>query len=591
MSNKAEPAFASTFPAVDEAHWRKLVDHVLKGAPFEKLVGRSYDGVPIAPLYQRASEAKPVVAAHAGNWDSLARIDHPDAAAANAQALDDLENGANGLQLVFRAATGAYGFGLPPNGESLERVLESVMLETGLPIEIDAGADGCAIAAELEALLVARKIAPGEVNVQFGLDLLQEDASLCVSTALRLHKAGFKAPMLVADARRLHASGGAEAQELALALASALASLRLLEAAGLSLEVARDCLSFRLAADADQFLTLAKLRALRRLWARVEQACGLTPKPIRIHAESAWRMMTRRDPWVNLLRTTVAVFSAGLAGADRISVLPFTQALGLPDPFARRLARNTQLVLTEEANLGRVADPAAGAGGFETLTEELAQKAWALFQQAEAAGSLQAWLPALSADVATTRAARLKNIARRKDPLTGTSEFPNVHEAPVDVLIPARALIPDALFPQMRLAQDFERLRERADAMQPRPRIYLATLGTVADFTARTMFAKNVFEAGGLEALIHEDCDLVQGFKASGAQLCCLCSSDALYATGAVEAARALGAAGARLSLAGRPGELEAVLREAGVTTFIHAGCDLIETLTSALELCSAPAP
>ena len=132
--------------------------------------------------------------------------------------------------------------------------------------------------------------------------------------------------------------------------------------------------------------TVAKFRALRRLWARVEQACGLAPKPIRLHAETAWRMTTRRDPWVNMLRTTVATFSAGLGGADSITVLPFTAALGLPDAFARRVARNTHLILIEEANLARVADPASGSGGFEALTDASGEKAWGLFQAIERDG-------------------------------------------------------------------------------------------------------------------------------------------------------------------------------------------------------------
>ncbi len=140
---------------------------------------------------------------------------------------------------------------------------------------------------------------------------------------------------------------------------------------------------FRLAADADQFLTMAKFRALRKLWARVEEACGLTPKPAFISAETAWRMMTRRDPSVNMLRATIAAFSAGLGGADAISVLPFTAALGLPDCFARRIARNTELILLDESNLAKVADPAAGSGGIEDLTDQMCRAAWTLFQEIE----------------------------------------------------------------------------------------------------------------------------------------------------------------------------------------------------------------
>ena len=203
---------------------------------------------------------------------------------------------------------------------------------------------------------------------------------------------GFRGPFAPADGRVIHDAGGSEAQELAYVLAVAVAYLRVLEASGIALDDARRMVFFRLAADADQFLTLAKFRALRKLWARVEEACGLPPGPAFVAADTAWRMMTRRDPWVNLLRTTMAVFAAGLGGANSITVLPFTAARGLPDRFARRLARNTQLILLEESNLAKVADPAAGAGGIEDLTDQLCGAAWALFQEIEAAGGAAAAL-------------------------------------------------------------------------------------------------------------------------------------------------------------------------------------------------------
>ena len=177
---------------------------------------------------------------------------------------------------------------------------------------------------------------------------------------------GFRGPFAVADGRIVHNAGGSEAQELAFTLGSAVAYLRALEAGGTPLDAARGMIYFRLAADADQFLTIAKFRALRKLWARVEQACGLAPKRAYVSAETAWRMMTQRDPWVNLLRTTIAVFSAGVGGADAIGALPHTAALGLPDGFARRIARNTQLLLLEESNLAKVSDPVAGSGASKT---------------------------------------------------------------------------------------------------------------------------------------------------------------------------------------------------------------------------------
>ena len=405
----------------------------------------------------------------------------------------------------------------------------------------------------------------------------------------------------------IHDAGGSEVQELAFVLAAGVAYLRALESAGVALEAAQGMIYARLAADADQFLTMAKFRALRLLWARVEQACGLAPKPIFIAADTAWRMLTQRDAYVNMLRATMATFSAGLAGANAIAVLPHTLALGLPDPFARRVARNTQLVLLEESNLAKVSDPAAGSGGIETLTRQLCEAAWSLFQEIEKAGGLFAALEQnlIQRKVAATRAAREADIARRKTVLTGASEFPNLGEAHVAVLDAKPVVLApygeakfkfDALMP-MRLAAPFERLRDKSDeilkARGARPKVFLANLGTAADFTARAAFAKSFFETGGIEAIEfsrtsphgRDEATSPPAFKSSGAGLACLCSSDKVYAEKAIAAAKALQAAGAKhIYLAGRPGEQEAALREAGVSDFIFAGGDALAMLQQAWQ-------
>ena len=603
-------SFADVFPPATEAQWRARVDGVLKGAPFERLQGRSYDGIAISPLYARMLDERPrAVKASGAGWARLARVDNPDPVAANRQALEDLENGATGLHLVFAGSVGAYGFGLPADRAALDAVLEGVALEVGLPIEIELGPQAQDSALHLAELLAKAGAHPATVT--FGHDPLGQmalqggaatDWAAMTSSSVAFAKAvGGRA--FVADGRLAHGAGASEAQELAFVTACALAYLRALEGAGVALEAARAMIGFRLSADADEILGVAKLRALRRLWARVEEACGLTPAPIHIHAETSFRMMSRRDPWVNILRATVACFSAGLGGADAVSVLPFTQALGLPDDFARRIARNTQSVLLEEANLGRVSDPAAGAGAFETLTDALCEKAWALVQETEQAGGFYGALAsgALQNQIATTQQERARAIARRKDPITGTSEFPNVAEAPVEVLAPMPAPRPvpaqPIALPALHLHRDaeaFEALRDRADgeALQTgvRRSVFLANLGPVAAFTARSMFAKNFFEAGGVLAPGNEgfadEASLAAAFKASGAAFACICSSDSLYEEWGQNAARALVKAGARhIYLAGRPGAAEAAWKEAGVSGFIFAGCDLVAVLDEALRL------
>jgi methylmalonyl-CoA mutase len=612
-----ELRLAADFAPATYDDWRKLVDSVLKGAPFERLIGKTSDGLKIDPIYPRAKGATPIASrAAAAPWHIMQRIDHPDAKQANAQALHDLENGATGLTLVFAGANGAYGFGLEPSAEAIEKVLDGIYIDAGIAIELQIGPQSRMAAIHVAEYVKRKGLNPAACDIRFGLDPLGACAVWgsspyswgeivpAVTGAIKgLAAMGFKGPFAAADGRVIHDAGGSEVQELAFVLACGVAYLRAIEQAGVALEDAQGMVYARLSADADQFLTLAKFRALRLLWARIEQACGLTPKPLTITADTAWRMLTQRDPYVNMLRATMATFSAGLGGANAIAVLPHTLALGLPDPFARRAARNTQLVLLEESNLAKVSDPAAGAGGIETLTRQLCDAAWALFQETEKAGGLFAALEQnlIQRKVAATRAVREANIARRKEVLTGASEFPNLHEAEVAVLDAGpvalapygEAKIKFEALPPMRLAAPFEALRDKSDARlkssDARPTIFLANLGTPADFTARAAFAKSFFETGGIEAIdtqgFADPAALVSAFKASGADVACLCSADKVYAEHAGAAAKALQAAGAKhIYLAARPGEQEAELRAAGVGDFIFAGGDALAMLRDAWQ-------
>ena len=273
----------------------------------------------------------------------MQRIDHPDAAMANAQALHDLENGAEGLTLVFAGANGAHGFGLEPTAEAIEKVLDGVFMDAGISVELEIGPQSRMAAIHLAEYLKRKRVVLEACSIRFGLDPLGACAVWgsspyswpeivpAVTSAIKgLAAMGFDGPFAVADGRVIHDAGGSEVQELAFVLASGVAYLRAIEQAGVTLEDAQGMVYARLSADADQFLTLAKFRALRLLWARVEQACGLTPKPLYVAADTAWRMLTQRDPYVNMLRATMATFSAGLGGANAITVLPHTLALGCP---------------------------------------------------------------------------------------------------------------------------------------------------------------------------------------------------------------------------------------------------------------------
>jgi methylmalonyl-CoA mutase len=277
--------------------------------------------------------------------------------------------------------------------------------------------------------------------------------------------------------------------------------------------------------------------------------------------------------------------------------LPHTLGAGYPDALARRLARNGQLILLRESNLGFVADPAAGAGVFEALTLGLCKKAWARFQEIEAAGGLFASLAtgSLQAAIAKSAASLMRDVARLKAPITGVSAHPDLAEAVAEVVHPGpersnSAAQPGALAP-FRLAEPFERLRDASDAALARnggrPMAYLAAIGSFSAHGRRVGFARDFLAAGGIEAVADGTAasaeEAAARFLASGAGLACICGSDEGYREHAAAFATALRTANASAILyAGRPGERETALRDAGVGDFIFVGCDAVTALTAA---------
>jgi methylmalonyl-CoA mutase len=501
----------------------------------------------------------------------------------------------------------ALGPGGLPVGD-LERALEGVYLDLA-PVVLDAGDQFGAAAAELlrlrEALGAA---APPASGGSLGADPLgyaartgahDQAAELRREAAELAARCATGHPGLrayVVDALPYHEAGAGPAQELGCSLAAGVAYLRDMTEAGLPVEAACAQLEFRYAATADQFTTIAALRAARRLWARVAQACGAVPEAgaQRQHAVTSPVMMTRRDPWVNMLRTTVATLAAGAGGADAVTVLPFDDALGLPDAFARRIARNTSSILLEESQLAGVIDPAGGSWYVEALTDELARAAWSWFQEIEGAGGMAA---ALRDGLVAERlregwAERSAALARRKEPVTGVSEFPDLDQRPLPrQAAPQR---PGGGLPRVRRDDAFEALRARSDARLAatgaRPALFVAALGPASAHTARVSFVSNLLQAGGIRP-VHDpvtvDADSVgEAFARSGATVACVCSSDELYAERGAATAAALKAAGAgRVLLAGRPaaGPREEYLA-AGVDEFVFAGGDAVATLTSLLD-------
>ena len=586
------------FPPTTYEEWEAAASGALRGRPVESLATTTIDGIVRAPLY--TAETSPGADDRAGlpgavphtrggraggtvtGWEVRQTHDAADPAV-NGLILRDLERGVTAITLDNAPAT----------VDELDEVLAGVYLDLA-PVHLGAGSTAQQRAA-LRSLLDRRGV-PGSSSVgclgadPFGYPDDEQDVRSLAAEAVALGDNLHGVRAMVLDGRPLHEAGAGDVQELGALLSAGVAWLRALTDAGLDVTGAAARLEFTVTVGPDQFASIAKLRAARTCWSRIVEAAGGDPDaaPMFLHAETASAMFTQRDPWVNMLRCTTACFSAAVGGADAITVLPFDAVLGAAEEFGLRIARNTQLILSEESHLNLVIDPAGGSWYVEDLTEAIARSSWAFFQDIERQGGRAAvkdsgWLEAA---IAGTKQARTEQIATRAQPITGISEFPDIDERPPLDRVPAVAE------DDQRWAAPFERLRDAADRAERRPEVYLANLGSVATHTARATFAKNLFEAGGIRATgsagSTEPAEVAAGFAESGCRIACICSSDAVYDDIGPATAAALVAAGAsRVYLAGPPGAQADELRAAGVAEFVHLGCDVLAVLRGAHDLLS----
>ncbi|WP_460435201.1 methylmalonyl-CoA mutase family protein [Angustibacter speluncae] len=600
---------ASEFDAVEREQWLRAVDGVLRkagrladdaptGAGLDVLTRTRPDGVRVLPLYTAADVEGVDDAGAPGawpftrgsraegrpdGWDVRQRHTGTDAAAVREAVLADLDGGVTSVWL-------AAGEGGVPVAD-LPAALDGVLLDLAA-VALDAGAEAQQAVDALLDLADARGTAPGDLLASLGLDPVGlrartgtgPDVASVVPLARRVAESYPHVAAVTVDASAVREAGGSDAQQLGFSLASGVAYLRALVDDGLDVAAAARVLEFRYAVTAEQFPTIALLRAARRLWARVLEACGTTEVAQRQHAVVSDTTFTRRDPYVNVLRGTVAAFAAGVGGADAVTVPPFDVEVGAPQAFSRRLARNTQLLLVEESHVARVMDPGGGSWYVERLTDDLARAGWEAFQRIEAGGGVLAVLDdgSLAREVEEVRAGRERRAARRTAPVTGVSEFADLDEKPlVRDPLPGRA--EPAGLPRYRPAGAFEAFRDRSDEALARdgrrPTAFLATLGPLATYSARASFCRNLFAGGGVatpEAGPTDDVEaVVAAFREASTPVAVLCSGDALYDERAEATAAALHEAGARVVLlAGRPAE-----PVPGVDGLVHAGCDALAAI------------
>jgi methylmalonyl-CoA mutase len=542
----------------DIARWRSAVAGVLAKStrrdpadlpaePERLLDSPTYEGFPVRPLYTSLDELpEPALP---GQWpfvrggDALRDVksgwrvaeafpvDGSSAADANGAVLVALTEGVSALVLRASAA-------------DLDRLLDGVFLDL-VPVILDAGTDYVAASDAVLALLTdLDEDQRSRLSVDLGADPLtaplsgQATANLSDVVAVAERATGYQGGVraITVDGPAFHNLGASAAWELAGSIGAAVGYLRALGESGIAPRDALRQISFRLAADDDQFMTIAKLRVARQLWARVAEVVGEPDAgAARLHAVTSLPMMAQRDPWVNMLRTTVAAFSAGAGGADTVLVHPFDVAIpggfpGTAASFARRIARNTQLLLLEESHIGRVLDPAGGSWFIEDLTKSLAEQAWKHFQDIESRGGFEAARDYVVAQINEVAERRADDIAHRRTVLTGVNEYPNLAEPPLPHSVSLENVV--------RYAAGFEALRDRSDAFLEktgsRPTVLLLPLGPLAEHNIRTTFATNLLASGGIEA-VTEDAD---------AKVAVICGTDARYATeasAAVDAARNAG--------------------------------------------------
>ncbi|MGV0742665.1 methylmalonyl-CoA mutase small subunit [Mycolicibacterium sp. XJ870] len=505
----------------------------------------------------------------------------------NGAVLVALTEGASALALRIGGDDGI-------NPDELDRLLDGVFLDL-VPVLFDSGADLRATAdAVLPLLTGLDEDQRARLSIDLGADPLtaplsgRATSAELLDTVAELTEYSGRVRAITVDGPAFHNLGAGAAWELAASVAAAVGYLRLLDDGGIAVADALRQISFRYAADDDQFMTIAKLRAARQLWARVAEVVGEpSTGAATVHAVTSLPMMTQRDPWVNMLRTTLAAFSAGVGGADTVQVLPFDVAIpggldGTSATFARRIARNTQLLLLEESHIGQVLDPAGGSWFVEDLTAELARQAWAHFQDIEARGGFVAARDYIAGQIAEVAARRSEDIAQRRTAITGVNEYPNLAEKPLVQGLSSATVA--------RYAAGFEALRDRSDAFLAnsgaRPRVLLLPLGPLAEHNIRATFASNLLASGGIEAVNPGTVDAADIGKAvsdaGSPNVAVLCGTDARYGTDASAAVAAARAAGVGQVLLAGP-EKAVAEADSKPDGYLTAKIDAVEALSNLL--------
>ncbi|MEO7586952.1 MAG: methylmalonyl-CoA mutase small subunit [Arachnia sp.] len=615
-TSAAEITLAADFTTPTQTDWEKEVLKVLNRkrpegkeltieAAYKRLTSHTVDGIAIKPLYTAEdgvdelgfpgvapfTRGTTVRTGEMDAWHVAPLHEDPDADLTRRAILSDLERGATSLWLRIDPDAIAVG--------DVTTVLSEVLLDLA-PIHVSSRTDQLAAAKALLAVLDKDDADNATMSGSLGIDPIgfaaqhgtTPDLSV-LAEAVEKAKAFPRIRPIVVDAGIYHNAGAGDVAELAYALGTGIEYVRALVDAGTSVDDAFDAILFRVSATTDQFLTIARLRALRTLWSRIGEVLEVTPakRGAIQHAVSSLREITRDDAYINVLRATISAFAASAGGAETQTTLPLDAAIGLPNELSRRIARNVQILLAEESNVGRVNDPAGGSWYVESLTRQLSENAWALFGTLDEEGFAAAVANGtIKAQLHDLNEARRKQLSTRKLPITGVSMFPD----PTEVL-PTRRPRPEApelagLVP-VRDSSVFEDLRDRSTAGRQAgnaPKVMLACLGARRDFGGREGFTSNLYHVGGIDTVLAEGAtpeDFARQLTESGTTVAVLCSSAKLYASQGLAVAKALRDAGAQeVRLAGQLKELGTEDTDGLIAGTVFDGMDVVDLLTTTLD-------
>lgn len=597
----------SEFDPIPTEKWEEVIQRDLKGADYErKLVWRTNEGFKVRPYY-RAEDLKDIDYLNAlpnefpftrgtktnnNSWEIVQNVKERNAKKANEIALTSIKGG---------ATTIAFNCKEIQNESDLATLLSGIDL-TKVGVQFLRSNDYMTLIENFIKYLDTNKIDKTQVKGSTGFDAIAyclREGKFYFSQGADMREAvdlvkmtenmpKFKAVNV--QGILMHNGGATIVQELGYVLGIANEYLAFATANGLTIDQIASKIELTLSISSNYFMEIAKLRAIRLLWATMvsqyqpksDESCK-----IRINSVASCWNKTIFDPYVNMLRTTTEGMSASLGGADSITLQPFDVAFKDDDDFSRRISRNVQVILKEESYFDKIVDPAAGSYYVENLTDSIAEHAWKLFQSVETEGGITQMIldGKIKAAIEESCQKRNMDIATRKYILLGTNQFPNIKETMLEKI----ETVPEEKHAGLQIyrgAVAFEELRletERYAAKNGRPKVFLMKVGNLAMRQARSGFATNFFGCAGYEIIEPAGFDSItegiEAAKAVKADIIVVCSSDEEYATLGVEAAKAAKAAGFIFIVAGNPTESIDALKAAGADDFIHVRTNVLECL------------